>query len=672
VTLENFAVYAGREEFDLVPRTKFGNPRPVILFGGKNGAGKTTLLDGIRLALYGKGAMSGRSSGRDYESFLCNSIHRSRQALVQPSHASVAVEFDYVCSGEKKTYRVERAWQTLNSRTATEHLTVLRDGVPLEEIEPDHWNDFVEGIVPQGLSQLFFFDGEKIKSIAEDATGSEALAESIRSLLGLNLVERLGTDLGICSSRIAKALNKRADRDRIAQVDESLESLTEQLSACRRDLAQKQTQIAGVDAEIRRKEEFLGQEGYGFATRREDLKKEEATLATKIDAIQSAIREECDGFFPLALCPGIASALALQLGQEEEFRAWDVVNIEVSHLQHAVDVALDTVESSAGRADSTPVIGKVRSALSDVFAKRLAQPATLKGVQRVHDLAERDVAQILGWVQSAKNSAAKVQRLCGEMEKASRVIHDTRAMLNKAPDESTLKPHVEELAALNQRMGAMREEHRRLGDTQSGLQNQIAGLEREKEKLIAKAREREGDEGTLRLVHNVQTALVQYRDRLTTEKVAVLRHAVADCFNRLCRKGDVLHKIEVDPKSFGVMLYDRQNRTIHKEDLSAGEKQIFAVSLLWGLAKTSGRPLPVIVDTPLARLDGDHRRNLITNYFPYASHQVLVLSTDTEVDQKLFAALSGCISHCYHLEYDDIEGRTKPVEGYFWKEAPSA
>ena len=93
--------------------------------------------------------------------------------------------------------------------------------------------------------------------------------------------------------------------------------------------------------------------------------------------------------------------------------------------------------------------------------------------------------------------------------------------------------------------------------------------------------------------------------------------------------------------------------------------------MLWGLAKTSGRPLPMIIDTPLGRLDSNHRHRLIEHYFPYASHQVIVLSTDTELDQKNFKILRPHVSHAYHLVYDQIKGSTNAKERYFWKRKKS-
>jgi len=88
-----------------------------------------------------------------------------------------------------------------------------------------------------------------------------------------------------------------------------------------------------------------------------------------------------------------------------------------------------------------------------------------------------------------------------------------------------------------------------------------------------------------------------------------------------------------------------------------------------GIAPALGSPFPIVIDTPLGRLDSDHRANLVQNYFPYISHQVILFSTDTEVDQEYFEALKPHISHAYHLEYDPDKGATLVSEGYFWNEA---
>lgn len=102
------------------------------------------------------------------------------------------------------------------------------------------------------------------------------------------------------------------------------------------------------------------------------------------------------------------------------------------------------------------------------------------------------------------------------------------------------------------------------------------------------------------------------------------------------------------------------------QQLSAGERQLLAVSLLSGLAQASGRPLPVVIDTPLGRLDGIHRNHLVTRYFPQASHQVILLSTDQEIDRKAWRDLYPYVGHAYRLEHDTTNGYTTAQSGYFW------
>ena len=89
-----------------------------------------------------------------------------------------------------------------------------------------------------------------------------------------------------------------------------------------------------------------------------------------------------------------------------------------------------------------------------------------------------------------------------------------------------------------------------------------------------------------------------------------------------------------------------------------------AIAILWGLGRASGRELPIVIDTPLARLDAEHRGRLLSRYFPYASHQVILLSTDSEINDKGLEALSPSISRAFHLQFDPEHGQTTIEEGY--------
>ena len=124
----------------------------------------------------------------------------------------------------------------------------------------------------------------------------------------------------------------------------------------------------------------------------------------------------------------------------------------------------------------------------------------------------------------------------------------------------------------------------------------------------------------------------------------------------------------INPETFDVELVDENNKVINRKLLSAGEKQIYAIAILEALAKTSGRDLPVIIDTPLGRLDSQHRDKLINHYFPYASHQVVLLSTDTEVDERYFVdQLRDDISHAYEIVFNARTKSSALKPGYFWQ-----
>jgi len=127
----------------------------------------------------------------------------------------------------------------------------------------------------------------------------------------------------------------------------------------------------------------------------------------------------------------------------------------------------------------------------------------------------------------------------------------------------------------------------------------------------------------------------------------------------------VVRGVRIDDTTFVATLIDASGNHIPKRHLSAGEKQIYAIAMLWALAKTSGRHLPVVIDTPLARLDSEHRAHLIGRYFPEVSHQVVVLSTDTEIDHEVVEQLEKHVSHSYLLDFVKREGRTAVLNSYF-------
>ncbi len=140
-----------------------------------------------------------------------------------------------------------------------------------------------------------------------------------------------------------------------------------------------------------------------------------------------------------------------------------------------------------------------------------------------------------------------------------------------------------------------------------------------------------------------------------------------DSFRELIRKPTLVTGLRIDPTTFNVELSGPKGQ-LTAERLSAGERQLLAIALLWGLARASGRVLPTVIDTPLGRLDSGHRSRLVSRYFPQASHQVMLLSTDEEITRSYYDTLKPSVGRSYRLRYDEAEARTVVEPGYFASE----
>jgi DNA sulfur modification protein DndD len=151
-----------------------------------------------------------------------------------------------------------------------------------------------------------------------------------------------------------------------------------------------------------------------------------------------------------------------------------------------------------------------------------------------------------------------------------------------------------------------------------------------------------------------------------------LERLILESFAQLLRKTGLVTGLSVDPITFRLELTGGDGQSLPYERLSAGERQLLATSILWGLAKASGRPLPTIIDTPLGRLDSSHRRHLLERYFPVASHQVILLSTDEEIDETSLKHLKRFVGRDYQLKFNEESRSTEINPGYFWNYEPTA
>ena len=237
-------------------------------------------------------------------------------------------------------------------------------------------------------------------------------------------------------------------------------------------------------------------------------------------------------------------------------------------------------------------------------------------------------------------------------------------------------PDADSLADLQQKLdhaeATLREKNAALEAValkQAALTGQRADAERRLERFAdgaIDAEQREDSRGRiLRHSARVRSTLTSFRSRVVQRHIARLEALILESLQQLFRKRTLAAQIVIDPDTFNVTLVNASGQTIPFHRLSAGERQLLATALLWGLARASGRPVPTVIDTPLGRLDSTHRQHLVRDYFPRASHQVILLSTDEEIRPAYLDILRPSIARTYRLNHNDATGATSIEEGYF-------
>lgn len=670
LTLTNVGIFHGENHFDLTPRVKYGRRRPIILFGGKNGAGKTTLLEAIRLVLYGPQALHDRISRQDYLHELGQRIYRNGNSATSPRQAQIALEFEHTHAGVSDYYRVVRRWQR-NRVNVSESLSIQKNGEDLQETNPDQWQDFLKELIPPGLAQLFFFDGEKIQHLAADH-GSHSLATAIKSLLGLDVVERLRSDLTILTRRnLHGEKDTEPLREKLNATEQDIVCIKKQLSEFEAVEREQHETIATLSRTIEDQEQHLAAEGGGYAAKRQLLQADRTRLDQEIAATEDKLRELAAGLLPFAFAPDLCAQLRQQLVAEQNSeRSRQTREQVITALQRVIaEVAADAFWTDLPTAAATPDFRSLLTSKLTKLTQRITTPVTHgEHLQPIHHLSEKETSLLLHQLDQVATAVPDETRtLCHALETLNQSLQRITADLTRAPSDDVLKPYLEELNSLHHQFAQAQIAHAHTTEQIRAASIERDNLSRQYDKLNEELFQGKNRSSRLEMARKVDQTLQRYLERLTANKVRELRETLARCFNSLCRKGDLLQRIDIDPKTFSILIQNKDGRTLHKKQLSSGEKEIFAISLLWALAQTSGRPLPMIIDTPLGRLDSDHRRNLIENYFPHASHQVIVLSTDTEIDRHLYDALRPHISHAYHLEYSPLRSAVQTTEGYFWK-----
>lgn len=653
IYLKNFGVYEGEQTLHLTPPSP---DKPIILIGGLNGGGKTTLLDALQLALYGKNAACSNRGNLSYEEFLRRSIFRG----VDPqSGAGIDVSFRHTSAGTERSYRVSRTWAQ-NGTGIKEQVEVSCDDV-FDPVLSENWLDHCEIFIPHGVADLFFFDGEKISDMADERIAARVLRTAIHSLLGLDLVDQLSADLVVLERRKRLVEKDKATQQEISTLQGEVDRLDQLLSEAELERASMQNLYDRHEKEVRALQDQFRLKGGEAAGRRDVIERERTEAEALEGRTEDALRELAAGPAPLLLIYDLLASTVHQAELEKGAQG----NVLLSELLEQRDSQLLSLirESKASqtlcrRLEDFLVSDRRERTNGNVECYLNLDMGTHHSVQALHEVVLPEIQK-------------KAKGLTTAAAKAKQAVLNLDRQLLALPAADSLNEISTQLAA---RTAESRELEGKLAVQDGKISHLRAERLRHHTKLVKLVGEEVEDHisqaDNHRIVQHctaVRATLDEFRQAIVERHVKRIEELVCESLVLLLRKKSLVTGIKIDPERFSIELRGEHGANLPTDRLSAGERQLLAVSILWGLAKASTHALPTVIDTPLGRLDTSHRTNLVERYFPFASHQVILLSTNEEIDERYLKLLKGKVGRSYRLRFDESAGATHIEPGYFWQ-----
>ena len=663
VILNDLGVYRGRNEFDF----KTTQEKSVILIGGTNGAGKTTLFESVVLCLYGRDSFEEKLTEQKYQEAIGRQIHRYLGTKKSAEEASVIIEFQFAHEGKIEEFQIIRMWQNNNGRI-DETFTIKKKNpsdeefVEVSEFEKEEDKQiFINQLIPRGIVKLFFFDGEKIQNIAEHGNEGRHISSSFDTLLGLDLIKLLGDDIG---RTLIRESNKGKDKLE-AQVEDHVKEKKE----CETNIENNSKKITELNAIIKtleiksqKLEDEFNQIGGNFAKKREQYTIDKVKHEAKLDEIEKEIRALCSDTLPFSLIPDQLEEVKKEI-QEDEKRI--EANLEKSILQNRFsEIISDIKEESFLKDVTSDVKNKVTNEFDSLLQNKLETAANHSDL--VYNLSTIDMKKIVQLIDKVKDNGATE---IGAKVKTFTILLNEVERLNvglaSAPKEGESGPLFSKL----------RESERELAEKKAAVEILEQKITQDRSLIvihnqqIRKALHGEIDErkssAMQKMGKEVQEVLDIYAENLRSSKIKILENEILESLITLLHKENFVEKVSIDKETFEVKLFKGDDDEITKDMLSKGELQMYATAIVWGLAKTSGRPLPFIIDTPLARLDEEHRTSLVEEFYP-ERHQTIILSTDSEINYEYYKKLKPNISNEFVIQYDSSEGKTDIQNRYFY------
>lgn len=691
LTLNNIGSFAGEHTFLF----QTDDPqKQIVLIGGRNGAGKTTLFDSIRLCLYGYKLYGYRQNSQTYTNKIKRLIN-DKVKTTSPATAWIVLQILIEDGYANSIFEINREW-TLSGNALKENLCVYKDGDLLSTEQMQDFDNYLMQIIPPALLNFHFFDGEKVSNFVFDRANGQAFRKAFLQICGLDTFDLIeeqlryntrttkGDSHSLVEEEYETAREKRAKAKKAYTIAfQRMENVQEEIDAL-------QDQIAILDENMRK---YGGIENHDWKLYEKEIQEEEA----KRNELRHILKTAANDVIPFVILKEHLEALKIQLTVEEKLKRNRLLKDKFTdpHLKEKLQQEL--VDFPYTEISDRFMLALYKTLREDIPENKIeflkiSENDSMELLAKIHHYQNYDVQSLLDAEKSLEKSLAHTKELRAQMD-SKEVIDSNHYLLQK-----------NELLI---RLDALRQQSLVEKDCLFQKENMLQTVEKSYQKAYEKYRAMLKEKSVSDMAARALLAFSELKQNLYAKYISQVEDAFSRNFHNLISKTDLIDGIYID-SAFEIVAYKMQEVDVShvlkqiqeygeeylrsnigeraykiiqdcnssngkiivpikvEQHFSAGEHQIFVMALYQSLAEIRTSKLPFVIDTPLARIDSEHRRNILVHFFSRLPGQVIILSTDEEINNDGLSVLSHKISDIYLIEHQE-DSTTSVHKGSYFK-----
>lgn len=659
----------------------------MVLIGGKNGAGKTTLFNAIKICLYGCIAYGFESNNSKYFAEI-EKIINTNEKLKKIGGAGITIDLLMDDGKYNYTYTFVRTWKIAGKKIA-ETFMVYKDNTVLSETEKGDFESYLLQTLPPNLFRFYFFDGEKISDFIFNSNKNSDFKDAFLKLCSLDTMEIIRENFQrVSRSRTTGGTVLSAEYDRRLEEDTLFAQRVERAEEEYQEIS---AQILIIDQELASLEKAYAKGGgiskKEWRSMQDQIVKEDA----RREGHNRWLKDTANNVLPFIILKTQLESLKTQIALEHkaQINANVKSTIDTPEIKSIISGVLSRANIDLAEDISEKVIYEIAC-----YASHTSQITPILNLSdfdryeltaKINSLLAYDIGRIKTATDDIKASLQCVKRIRKKMERSS--IENYDGYLQKKSDLNEQKSmRSQQLLEIDKELQALREQ-------KAVSAAKLAKAKNDYEALLKK-----------QSINDISARALLAFDELQKTLYDKSIHLVEDGFHQyfasLINKSDLIDGIHIDENlnvlpyrgkrfkaeeirkvigkngaeyliaQIGLYAYEVLQQKLKdgksefelpvevKQQLSAGEKQIFIMALYQALSQLNKINVPYIVDTPFARIDQEHREKILNQFFKKLNGQVIILSTDEEIVREYQENISDIVSNTFVLNHTP-EGNTE-------------